>query len=174
MKLNFWCWFDIKEWYINMDKIKNPWVDIVHNFEVVPLPFDDNTFDEIYTCMVLEHIINLTDVIDEFVRISKNWAQIKITVPYFSSTNLWGDPTHVRGFNSNTFSAFHSNSLKSHGNIKLTKFKIHFLSNPQFMKSVPLNVIPDFFINLFPKIYERVFPYIFPSSEIHFLLEIKK
>ncbi|MDR0607003.1 MAG: hypothetical protein LBG52_01330 [Candidatus Peribacteria bacterium] len=54
--------------------------------------------------MVMEHIHKLNFMIDELVRISKHKAQIQIIVPYFSSPNLWGDMTHVRGFNLNTFS----------------------------------------------------------------------
>jgi hypothetical protein len=42
------------------------------------------------------------------------------------------------------------------------------------MKSRIINIIPDLLINLFPKIYERAFCYIFPASEIHFILKIKK
>jgi hypothetical protein len=82
--------------------------------------------------------------------------------------------THVRGFNLNTFSWFHANSLKSVWNIQLKKQRIHFFSNRQFMKSSLINFIPDFFINLFPYIYERFFAYRFPAVEIHYLLEVRK
>lgn len=174
MELNLWCWFDIKEWYVNLDIIKNNWVDIIHDLENIPYPFEENTFEEIYTSMVLEHIKDLSKLMDELVRIWKNWCKIKIIVPYFSSPNLWWDPTHVRWFNTNTFSWFHKNSLKSFWKLKLIKYKIHFLSNWIFMKSRLINIIPDFFINLLPKIYERIFCYIFPASEIHFILEIQK
>jgi ubiquinone/menaquinone biosynthesis C-methylase UbiE len=41
----------------------------VHDLENIPYPFKDNTFDEIYTSMVLEHIKDLSKLIDELVRI---------------------------------------------------------------------------------------------------------
>lgn len=174
MKLNLWCGFDIKQWYINVDIVDWKWVDKVFDFEVFPYPFKPDIFDEIYCSMVMEHIHNLSQMVDELVRISKNWAKIKIIVPYFSSPNLWWDITHVRWFNTNSFSWFHSNSLKSFWNIRVLKQRIHFLSNHKFMNSTLINTIPDFLINLLPKIYERFFCYIFPSSEIYYLLKIKK
>lgn len=173
-KLNLGCGFEIRKWYVNLDMVSGPWVDIVHNIEKPPYPFPDNHFDEVYIDMVMEHIHNPAEMIDELVRICRHWAQIKIIVPYFSSPNLWWDLTHLRWFNTTTFVWFHSNSLKSFWNIKLVKQRIHFLSNSKFMDSNLINIIPDFFINLMPKIYERAFCYIFPSSEIHFLLEVKK
>lgn len=175
-KLNLGCWTDIKQWYINVDIIDLPWVDKVFDFEEIPYPFENNYFDEIYCSMVMEHIHNLPDMISEIVRISKNDAVLKIIVPYQSSPNLWWDITHLRWFNLNSFSWFHLNSLKNHGggNICLLKQKIHFLSNNKFMSSTLINIIPDFFINLFPKVYERFFSFIFPSTEIHYLIKIIK
>lgn len=173
-KLNLGCGFDIKPEYINVDIVNWPWVDKIFNFEKTPYPFEKNSFDEIYCSMVMEHVHNLSQMIDELVRICKNWAKIKIIVPYFSSPNVRWDITHVRGFNTNSFSWFHSNSLKSSWNITVLKQRIHFLSNNKFMKSVPINIIPDFLINICPKVYERFFAYRFPSSEIHYILEIHK
>lgn len=42
------------------------------------------------------------------------------------------------------------------------------------MISDAINVIPDFFINLLPKWYERFFAYLIPSSEIHYTLRVEK
>lgn len=170
-----WCGMDIKNGYVNLDRM--PWkgVDIVHDIETYPYPFEDSTFDNIHCSMVLEHVRNLPDVLNEMMRISKNGWVLEIIVPYFSSPNLWGDMTHYRWFNTNTFSGFHPNSLKNKSCFILEEFRIHFLSNcGMFMKSVPINVIPDFLINLFPKIYERFFCFILPSSEIHFRIKISK
>jgi len=64
-------------------------VDKVFDFEEIPYPFENNYFDEIYCSMVMEHIHNLSDMIGEIVRISRNDALLKIIVPYQSSPNLW-------------------------------------------------------------------------------------
>lgn len=175
MKLNLWCGTDILPGYVNIDHVSLPGVDIVHDLENFPYPFEDNQFAEVKCFMVMEHIHNLTGMLGELIRICKPWAKIYINVPYFSSTNLRWDPTHVRWFNLNTFGWFHFNSLKNKSSLVVEKSKIHFFSNKWgFMKSAPHSIIIDWMINIFPRIYERFFAYILPSSEIHFLLTIKK
>lgn len=174
-KLNLWCWFDIKPGYVNVDWVPWDWVDYVFDFEKTPYPFEDNQFDEIYCSMVMEHIHNLPAMMDEIIRISKDGALIKIIVPYQSSPNLWWDITHLRWFNLNSFSWYHPNSIVTKNwKFSVIKQKIFFLSYKWFFQSSLISIIPDFLINLFPKVYERFFSYIVPSSSIHYLLKIKK
>jgi predicted SAM-dependent methyltransferase len=173
-KLNMWCGNDIFPWYLNRDIIKLPWVDEVYDFEKFPYPFKDNEFDEIYCSHVLEHMNNLWKVMEEFNRIGKKWCKIKVKVPYFASPNARWDYTHKRTFNTNTFNYFHENCYYNTANIIVKEYKIHYFWNKQFFVSDIINIIPDFIINLLPKIYERFFAYRFPASEIHYLLEVKK
>ena len=130
--------------------------------------------DEIYCSHVLEHMSDLTKVMEEFTRIGKNGCLIKVKVPYFASPNAFGDPTHERSFNTNTFGYYAPDYYYSDAKITIRQMKLHYFSNASFMRSAPINVIPDFFVNLFPKVYERFFCYLFPCSEIHFLLEVTK
>lgn len=175
MKLNLWCWFDIKPWYINVDIVAWEWVDETFDFEKIPCPFWDDTFDEVYCSMVMEHIRDLPAMLDEIIRICKDGALIKIVVPYQSSPSLWWDITHIRWFNTNSFSNYHQNSLRlKNWEFSLEAQRIHFLSNRTFLKSDSKNRIPDFFINMFSKVYERFFSYIIPSSNIHYLLKVHK
>jgi len=94
MKLHIGCWQDSRQWYINLDGIQLPWVDMVHDLEQFPYPFKDNMFSEIYSAHLLEHMSDLGKVMEELTRISKNWGKIKVIVPYF--TNPWtrADYTH--------------------------------------------------------------------------------
>ena len=48
MKLNIGCGKKILNGYINLDVVKLPGVDIVHDLNKYPWPFKDNYFDEIY------------------------------------------------------------------------------------------------------------------------------
>jgi hypothetical protein len=124
----------------------------------------------------LEHVTDLGKVMEELTRIGKNWCQIKVIVPYFSNPGTRADYTHKRGFTTATFNYFHPDFFYNHGAKIITKkYRIHFFWNRKvFLKSARINVILDFFINISPKIYERFFAYIFPSAEIHYLLEVKK
>lgn len=174
MKLNLWCGDDAMQGYVNMDIVPLQGVDVVHDLEKLPYPFADNTFDEIYCSHVLEHVVDLTKTMRELIRIAKKWCKIKVKVPYFANPNGWSDPTHYRLFTSNTFNYFKKECFYNELDIEINKTRIHFFSNARYFDSELKNIIPDFIINLFPKIYERFFAFWFPSVEIHFLLTVKK
>lgn len=178
MKLNIGAGTDIHPWYINMDIVQLPGIDVIHNLEEVPYPFEDNTFDEIFCSHVLEHVFDLQKTMRELVRICKNGALIKVKVPYVSNPNGWADPTHHRLFSLNSFYYFSKecfyNANDKGMDIQVLKKRIHFFSNAQYLKSDIINILPDFFVNLIPKVYERFFAFWFPSTEIHFLLKVNK
>lgn len=175
-KLHLWCWSDAKPGYINQDIIKFPWVDLVFDLDNFPYPFDENSLDEVYSAHVLEHVTDLGQVMEELTRICKSGAQIKVIVPYFSNPGTRADYTHKRWFTTGTFAYFHPDFPYNHNaKIAVKSYRIHFFWNRKvFLRSAPINWIPDFFINLFPRVYERFFAYIFPSAEIHYLLEVIK
>lgn len=176
MKLHIWCWYEKMEGYINTDIIQLPSVDKILDLDVFPYPFEDSSIDEIYSAHVLEHVADLGKVMEEFTRICKSWSQIKVIVPYFSNPWTRADYTHKRWFTTATFKYFHPDFFYNHwAKIVIKKQRIHFLRNrKKFLQSHPINILPDFFINLFPKFYERFFAYILPSAEIHYLLEVAK
>lgn len=175
-KLHLGCGYDIKEGYINHDIVDLPGVDQIWDLDKFPYPFQDNELDEIYSAHVLEHVTDLGKTMEEFTRICKPGAEIKVIVPYFSNPGTRADYTHKRGFTTATFKYFHPDFFYNHNaKIHIKAFRIHFFWNrKKFMASAPINWIPDFFINLFPSFYERFFAYIFPSAEIHYLLTVAK
>ena len=176
MKLHIGCGYEHMEGYVNTDIIQLPAVDKIFNLDTFPYPFEDNSIDEIYSAHVLEHVSDLGKTMEEFTRICKPWAEIKVIVPYFSNPGTWADYTHKRWFTTATFQYFHPDFFYNHGaKIICKKLRIHFLRNRKvFLKSAPINWFPDFFINLVPKFYERFFAYILPSAEIHYLLQVVK
>ena len=54
MKLNLGCGRDIREGYVNLDKAGLDGVDVVHDLNVFPYPFEDNEFDEIHYLLEVE------------------------------------------------------------------------------------------------------------------------
>jgi ubiquinone/menaquinone biosynthesis C-methylase UbiE len=46
------------------------------------IPFDDNTFDSVFTTEVFEHIFNLPEILPEIKRVMKKDALILITCPF--------------------------------------------------------------------------------------------
>lgn len=76
--------------------------DVVWNLTDLPLPFDDDTFDEIHAYEVLEHTGVQGDYNFFFAQFSDLWRLLKpdgkifATVPSIKSRWLWGDPSHTR------------------------------------------------------------------------------
>lgn len=160
-----------------MDLLPLPGVDVVHDLEQFPYPFEDNTFDEVFCSHVLEHMSDLQKCMRELIRITKKGGEIRVKVPYVSNPNGWADPTHHRLFSLNSFhyftkECFYNATVDEY--VEVVKKRIHFFSNSRYLQSDPINIIPDFFVNLLPKIYERFFAFWFPSVEIHYLLRVKK
>jgi ubiquinone/menaquinone biosynthesis C-methylase UbiE len=168
-KLNLGCGADIKEGYINLDFMKLPGVDIVHNINQFPWPFKDNEFDLVFASHVLEHVEDLVKTMKELKRICKNNAKIIIRGPHFSCGVSYRDPTHKRFFSYFTFDYFEK------GEYNLPKFKIvQKKLNFTRQSAIFLNFFINPFINLIPAIYERFLCWIFPVSEIITILKIKK
>lgn len=173
MKLNLGCGKDIKpkeEGRINLDFIKRPGVDVVHDLNKYPWPFNkDNSFDEIYCSHILEHLENFQRAMSEIKRICKNKAKVIIRVPHFSCGVSYRDPTHKRFFSYFTFDYFEREEYN------LPKFKVlsKKLNFTRFSMTF-LNYIFNPIINLNPAIYERFFCWIFPCSEVIVELEVLK
>jgi SAM-dependent methyltransferase len=91
---------------LNLDVAPLPGVDVVHDLERLPWPFDDNSFEEIVLINVLEHLSDTISVMEELHRISRPGGLIRIRVPYWNSPDAISDPTHKRFFNEHTFDFF--------------------------------------------------------------------
>jgi SAM-dependent methyltransferase len=105
-KLNIGCGSDIRAGYVNLDAASLPGVDIVHDLNEFPYPFEDNTFAEILAINVLEHLPDTVTVMEELYRIASNKCIIHIRVPYWNSYITYADPTHIKGFHPMQFEFF--------------------------------------------------------------------
>lgn len=110
-KLNLGCGNDIREGWVNLDIADLPGVDIVHDLNVLPLPFADESFDEILCLDVLEHV-DYPILLKECHRILRGNGRIRIEVPHFSSNNNFVDPTHRNRFSVKTFNFFCPNTYE--------------------------------------------------------------
>ena len=75
---------------------------VIFDLELVNLPFDDNSFNEIHAYEVLEHVGRQGDwrfffkQFDEFARVLIPNGMMFITSPPAASPWVWGDPGHTR------------------------------------------------------------------------------
>ena len=184
-KLEVGCGDRKREGYIGMDIAPLPSVDIVHDMNIIPWQFDDNTFDEIIFDDVLEHSKNFLGILSEVYRVSEPNAIIKISVPHFSSDNMYSDPTHKIFFSSRSFNYFDKSLSYKHSfylqgvDFKIIKKYISFREySTQDNKKPFLNPFKwfgiEFIINKYQRIYERFFCWIMPATELYFELKVIK
>ena len=110
-KLNLGCGHDIKPGWVNLDSKMLPGVDVAHDIESLPLPFDDEAFDEILAKDVLEHV-EYIGILKDIHRILKTGGLVTVHVPHFTSVNNHIDPTHKKMFSIQTFEFFVKNSTR--------------------------------------------------------------
>ena len=108
-KLHIGCGKNILPGYTNLDMVRLPGVDVVHDLEKFPYPFKDETFDLIDAHQVLEHVTDLCGVMKELSRILEKGGTLRVDVPHFTSNSAYMDPTHVRFFAYTTFDFFVKN-----------------------------------------------------------------
>lgn len=89
--------------FIGLDKFAGPDVDIVHDIETYPWPFEDNSVDEVICRHYVEHVKDLMAFMNELYRVMKTGAKAAIVAPYYSSIRAWQDPTHVRAISEVSF-----------------------------------------------------------------------
>ena len=103
--------------------------DVLHDLEVVPYPFEDNTFDEIHAYGVLEHLSDQGDYksffaqFEEFHRIIKPGGFFIAAVPSEKSVQQWGDPSHRKVINLITLAFLSQDSYKQCGTTMMTDFR---------------------------------------------------
>jgi SAM-dependent methyltransferase len=108
-RLHLGCGRTILPGWVNLDFVPGNGVDVVADLDKcgeVPLPFEDDSFDEVLASHLFEHLRNPLPFMQEIHRIAKPDAKAVFRVPYGSSDDAFEDPTHVRLCFLQTFSYF--------------------------------------------------------------------
>ena len=105
-RLHLGCGKTILAGWVNLDLLPGEGVDVVADLDKcgeIPLPFEDNTFDEFLASHLFEHLRNPLPFMQELHRVAKPGAKAVFRVPCGSSDDAYEDPTHVRRCFMNTF-----------------------------------------------------------------------
>lgn len=176
-RVDLGCGKSKKKDFIGVDRLDFPCVDIKHDLDKFPYPFQDNEIDEIWMDQVLEHLQEPIRAIEEIYRICKNGASVVIGVPYFRSFYAVYDPTHKNFFGVDWFQYFNpENILFKKYNYSKAKFSIERIKfDREFKKNL------SFFHKLMIKIaekrlnfYEKNLSHLYPLNSLTFYLKVIK
>jgi len=105
LKLNLGCGTHILPGWINIDSAALPGVNLVHDLNVLPLPYADASVDEIFAENIFEHL-DYIPLLRECHRLLIPGGRLRLEVPHFTSVNNFADPTHRNRFSIRTFNFF--------------------------------------------------------------------
>ncbi len=93
---------------VNHDRVQHrPEISVVHDLNVLPWPWEENSFDLIYACAVLEHLrITLVESLGECWRLLAPGGKVHVKLPYWRADAAYSDPTHFWVFSPGVFDQF--------------------------------------------------------------------
>lgn len=95
-RLNVGCGGQAQPGWVNVDAVQQPGVDVVHDLDVFPWPFDDASFDQIRAIDIYEHVDKPIGFLGEVHRILTAEGTVHIHTTYFKNPAAFTDPTHKR------------------------------------------------------------------------------
>jgi SAM-dependent methyltransferase len=152
------------------------YVDIIHDLDILPYPFENDSVNEIHMYHVLEHLHSPLEKLEELNRILKPKGILHIRVPHFSSMGAFSDITHVRPFGYASFDCFSEgtyHSFYTKKRFKILNKEIKFLglypNSGVYEKYIhknqchpllkPFVLTINFLIKLSPMLFERIWCY---------------
>jgi len=169
---------------VGVDKFQLDGVDIVHDLDIFPWPFNKNQFDHVVCNHSVSHLENFIRTIEELHRICKSGGILEILAPHYAGDNANTDPTTRTRIGIRTMNYFCEQFNFNYHYYSLARFfmverHLSFRENrTDFRKNIKPNPFKwvgiEFAINAFPRIYERFFVYWAPVSEVYFKLKVLK
>lgn len=168
--LNLGCGNKQRADAVNLDITASTSPDVVHDLNVRPWPFENDRFREVLAHDVIEHLDDVVASMEEIHRVCQDGAVIRITLPHFSSSNAFTDPTHRHYFGWFSFHYFtgeHQFSFYTDVRFRTRRSQIVFA--PTLINRIVLRLA-----NRWPAAYERRWAWMFPAWFLYFELEVIK
>jgi len=103
MRVNLGCGSDRRDGWTGVDRAKTPAVDIVHDLDTGPWPFEDNSVERILAKDVFEHVADPILFMTECWRILEPNGVLFLRTPHWKHRDAYTDPTHRRFPTESTF-----------------------------------------------------------------------
>lgn len=165
---------------IGVDRYAVEGVDVVHDLDTYPYPFQTGSFSEIHARHVIEHVESVVCLMNELHRIARNDARIHIHTPHYSYMGSWRDPTHRHHFSCYSFEYFEKGH-PGHYYAGANRFRVLSV-NVRMLKLWRMLGI-ECLVNavnrhprwrVFRKVWEEYFAFCMRAKEIRAVLEVLK
>jgi len=135
--LNLGCGNRLIKGAVHHDRIKHRQeIDVTHDLNDLPWPWEDDGFDKIAALAVLEHLdIDLVASFDECHRILRPGGILVVKLPLQSSANAYDDPTHRWFFTLRSLDQFCPETERGRQYDFYTPYKWRFVKLPKANKA---------------------------------------
>jgi SAM-dependent methyltransferase len=167
-RLNLGCGGDIRKGFVNVDIARLPGVDLVHDLNELPLPFEDESVSEIVCQDVLEHL-DYVPLLRDLHRILEPRGTVWISVPHFTSRSAFADPTHRAWFSTYTWAYFTGVRRSYYFDFAFSRADVRIT----FERHLPCNRFLERFVNRSERrrrMYEGTPLRVFPAQNIEVIL----
>ena len=151
-----------------------PWpeVDVVHDFDVLPYPFPDDSFDRITCRSSLEHVADFVETVVELRRLLRPGGVLEVWCPHFSGSDAYRDPTHRTFFAWTTFDRF--TGAGSYQTSQSGYFRMTYRTFGCPGAGGWVGQLLKRTTNAFPDLYEHRLSRLLPAKAIYYRLEAIK
>jgi hypothetical protein len=167
---------------IGIDLLDSPCVDLVGDVSEVLSRLPEACAQRVYAEHFLEHVENISPLMEQIGRILTINGKLEVVVPHFSNPYFYSDPTHKTAFglySMNYFSntAYFNRGVPSYANItcfEIERVHLTFKSPPPFYVRYGMKKIFERLVNVnrfTQELYEELFCYIFPCYEVTYCLK---
>ena len=168
--LNLGCGRKHIEGAVNLDVTPATGPDVVHDLNKRPWPFPDDHFDEVLAHDVIEHLGDPIATLEEVYRVCRHGALVRITVPHYSCSNAFTDPTHRHYFGRFSFGyVTEGHDLSFYTRARFVERACEIIFHPTVLNKLVWRLA-----NRYPEEYERRWAWLFPAWFMSVELEVDK
>ena len=184
LRLNLGSGTTSREGFYNVDLLALDNVDVVADLNRPLDGLPDDSVAEVVCRHTLEHVENIVGILSELHRVVRPDGRIEIAVPHFSDPYGYSDPTHVHFFG--LFSMYYFCEMEDQPRRKVP---CHYAASPFIVEQIRIRfhtrglldgsvgrlirglVNLNYFTQHW---YERRFAWLWPASEIRYVMRPKK